>query len=77
MAGKDGSVQLSAVVEVWESAAVGAFNPFVLGADLIVDGVVGGYAGCACATAALLAGRLEGFGLRPHGTRTSGHHELN
>ncbi len=36
--------QLSPVVEVWQAAAVGAFNPFVRGADLIVDGVVGGAA---------------------------------
>ena len=31
---------LAAVEETWTSAAVGAFNPFVRGADLIVDGVV-------------------------------------
>jgi hypothetical protein len=40
MAASGQATQLSAVVEAWQSAAVGAFNPFVRGADLVVDGVV-------------------------------------
>jgi hypothetical protein len=41
----DEAPQLSPVVEAWESAALGAFNPFVRGADLLVDGVVSSSAG--------------------------------
>jgi hypothetical protein len=37
--------QLSVVLETWETPAAGAFNPYVRGADLIVDGVVS-EAGC-------------------------------
>jgi hypothetical protein len=40
MAAGGQATQLSAVVEAWQSAAVGAFNPYVRGADLVVDGVV-------------------------------------
>ena len=38
--GSASGLEPAAVVETWVSAAVGAFNPFVRGADLIVDGVV-------------------------------------
>ncbi len=37
--------QLSVVLDTWETTAAGAFNPYVRGADLIVDGVVRA-AGC-------------------------------
>jgi hypothetical protein len=48
VAGSAGYPQLSSVLETWETPAAGAFNPYVRGADLIVDGVVS-EAGCMCA----------------------------
>jgi hypothetical protein len=51
--------QLSAVVEAWRAAAVGAFNPFVRGADLVVDGVVSGAARAMhCATNSAARGNV-------------------
>jgi hypothetical protein len=35
-------IQLSVVLEAWQSSSFGAFNPFVHGADLVVNNVVGG-----------------------------------
>ena len=40
VSGFDSEIQVSEVISVSEVSSVGVFNPFVFGADLIVDGVV-------------------------------------